>query len=517
MSVPTHRAPRKQRTSLRLVVGVSVAALALTAGISSTAHADDVAVDNDVIQAGVQHSVDLTVAPGAPVSASAQMVADWQGSKHLVPGTTLTIGVAGSSDYDGVTGVSVGDAVASVPDPWTSATPNFTLSSAISFNAPATPGTYNLVIHYVATSYSCDSGDDKCLSPGTGDPFLINLTVESPGATNTAPSVSFSSPPTNADEGTETTFDFAITDPDNGPWSFASGYPDCGSGTLASGASIDSTLMTGSFACTFPDGVVPPVDDAVKLRVSDSAGGTSAEVSTLVTVNNVAPTVEAPAFVSTSVDCRNSVTLGGISFSDPGVIDADWTISIDWGDGNTEPDITAGTQGAQGNVSHTYNAPGSYTATVAVTDKDGGEGSNTSSNQVTVNQTYTVDFLPPFDDSSPSGLIVNKMKNGRVVPVKATIYDDCAQAFVTDPAENVTIRTSKTSGTGTGDPIETYADAGQSASSTNQFRWSTDGFWIYNLDSKALGLIVGNNYRVDIYVDAVRATTDTWAVLQPVK
>ena len=192
-------------------------------------------------------------------------------------------------------------------------------------------------------------------------------------------------------------------------------------------------------------------------------------------------------------------------------------MSIDWGDGSTDTEYATATQGAQPNQTHTYNAPGTYSATVTVTDKDNGQGSASSSNSVVVAQVYTVDFLPPFDDSSPSGLIVNKMKNGRVVPVKATIYDRCTQSFVTDPTRTVTIKTSKTSGTGVGDPIEDYADAGQSASSTNLFRWSTDGFWIYNLDSKALGLVVNNNYRVDIYVDAVKATRDTWAVLQPVK
>jgi hypothetical protein len=61
-----------------------------------------------------------------------------------------------------------------------------------------------------------------------------------------------------------------------------------------------------------------------------------------------------------------------------------------------------------------------------------------------------------------------------------------------------TATVSKTSGTGTGDPVEEYADAGQSSAGTNLFRWATDstvpggGFWIYNLDSKALGLVVGD-------------------------
>ncbi len=43
------------------------------------------------------------------------------------------------------------------------------------------------------------------------------------------------------------------------------------------------------------------------------------------------------------------------------------------------------------------------------------------------------------------------------------------------------------------------------------------GFWIYNLDSKALGLVVNNLYRVDVYVGLVKATVANWAVLQPVK
>lgn len=37
------------------------------------------------------------------------------------------------------------------------------------------------------------------------------------------------------------------------------------------------------------------------------------------------------------------------------------------------------------------------------------------------------------------------------------------------------------------------------------------------LDSRALGLVVGNAYRVDVYVGSTKATVDTWAVLQPVK
>ncbi len=136
---------------------------------------------------------------------------------------------------------------------------------------------------------------------------------------------------------------------------------------------------------------------------------------------------------------------------------------------------------------------------------------------ITINQTYTVDFLPPFDDSTPSGLIVNKMKNGRVVPVKATLYDDCGKAPVTDPAANVTIKVSKTSGTRQPAIRSRSTRTQASRAPAPMSSGGRDPFWIYNLDSKDLGLVVNNLYRVDVYVGPVKATVANWAVLQPVK
>jgi hypothetical protein len=278
-------------------------------------------------------------------------------------------------------------------------------------------------------------------------------------------------------------------------------------GSLA--ANYAAAGATNSASCSFADNG----SFTVKGRVYDKDGGGTTYIATVV-VNNVPPTVVA-GFTATSVNCQTTATLT-VNPDDAGVNDSPWKVNITWGDGSSEPEITR-TNLSPFTVTHVYALPAAYNATVSVTDKDGDTGSDLV-NGLTINQTYTVDFLPPFDDSSPSGLIVNKMKNGRVVPVKATIYDDCVKSFVTDPAANVTIKVSKTSGGGgAGDPVEEYADAGQSSAGTNHFRWSSDGFWIYNLDSKALGLVVDNAYRVDIYVGAVKATTSNWAVLQPVK
>jgi hypothetical protein len=66
------------------------------------------------------------------------------------------------------------------------------------------------------------------------------------------------------------------------------------------------------------------------------------------------------------------------------------------------------------------------------------------------------------------------------------------------------------------DPVEVYADAGASNGNTNQFRWA-GGHWIYNLDTKALGLTTGGCYRIDVYLDGVKISTQQYAIFKPVK
>jgi len=393
-----------------------------------------------------------------------------------------------------------------------------------------------------SASISGASGSFQCLFPDGDVPAVSstvrvqvkdqgNLTsnIATVGVTvnNVAPQVSYTgSPPSTADEGDTKTYNFSVDDPGDDTYGVSSAfYPTCGTGgSLVSGSLAPASLgsgtasgtVAGSFQCLFPDG---PADTDVSIQFTDSDNEAGNTETQMVHVNNVNPTVVA-GFAVTEVNCQVSLALT-IDPDDKGVNDSPWKINIAWGDGNTEPEITR-TNLDSFSVSHTYALPGPYNATVSVKDKDNGTGSD-NTNPITVLQTYTVDFLPPFDDSTPSGLIVNKMKNGRVVPVKATIFDDCTMAYVTDPTTNVTIKVTKTSGTGTGDPIEEYADAGQSSTGTNAFRWTTDpsvtggGFWIYNLDSKALGLIVNNLYRVDAYVGSVKATVSNWAVLMPVK
>ncbi|MBW8751812.1 MAG: PKD domain-containing protein [Propionibacteriales bacterium] len=533
MSVPVHRAPRAHGSRRWRAASALLAIAALSLATAGIAMADDVSVDSDVFHPGVQHSVDITKAPGAAVSVTAQMDVGRQGSKHLAGGTPITVSLdATPTTYGGVSGVTVGDATGTVPAGWGIGSPDFTLNSLVTFNAPTIPGNYQLVIHYLASEFTCLPGNDGCINGGTGDPFIINLTVQAPTPTNTAPVVAFTNAPTTANEGDTKTFSFSITDPDaTDTQSFAAGYPNCG---VSAVGGHDNTLVGtptltntgGSFSCKFVDGLQTAIANTVSVEVNDGTANSNL-ATTGVTVSNLAPVVAVPAFSITTVNCQVQVSLGNVSFTDAGIYDATWNGDIDWGDGSTHSTFAATAQGlVTPSPTHTYTSGGTFAATVTVTDKDHLSGSNTtaSGSSITVIQ-YKTDFLPPFDDSSPSGLIVNQMKSGRVVPVKASIYDYCAQAYVTSPAA-VTINLQKVATPTTApnpDPVESYADAGASSSNTNLFRWTTDstapggGFWIYNLDSKALALVVGQYYRIDIKVNGVLATGTDWAILQPVK
>jgi hypothetical protein len=314
---------------------------------------------------------------------------------------------------------------------------------------------------------------------------------------------------------------------------FAAGYPDCGAGNTVSNESISAT--GGSFDCTFVDGVVPAVNSAVKVKVVDSGSLASNEASTNVLVSNADPVVAAPAFASTMVCQGASATLTGIDFSDAGVDDDNWTLGIDWGDGSTDySDPAVTTQDPYSNQPHTFSVPGTYSATVTVTDKDTGSGSNTSSNTVQVVAHYSLTFQQPVDGttSSDDPQKVNTVKLGRVVPVKVLVTDNCANSFagayVTDPATLVKIRAALAPASGGTllDAVEQYADAGAANSDSLYFRWTSDatapggGFWIYNLDTKNFNQFVfasGQTYRIDATIGGVLATGNQYALLKMVK
>lgn len=293
------------------------------------------------------------------------------------------------------------------------------------------------------------------------------------------------------------------------------------------------TNQAGKLSVTVPAGATDGAANAIKVKIlvtNISNGETMSDQAKVVVLNytieanvpagptNAKPVITSAAFTADHVDCRNQATLS-VTFTDTG--STSWTYSVDWDNDGTFEDVDVATGLSSPGTfaaTHTYDTPGTYTAVVVVKDNQG-LASDPANDSIVVNQTYTVAFLAPFDTSNPNLAVINKAKAGRVVPVKATIFDDCAQTFVTDPATLVRIGVSKaTTPTGSSsDSVEAYSDAGASNGNTAYFRWSSDGFWIYNLDTKALALVTGQSYRIDIFLGAVKATDDEWGLLATVK
>jgi DNA/RNA endonuclease G (NUC1) len=167
-----------------------------------------------------------------------------------------------------------------------------------------------------------------------------------------------------ANEGSALTFDAsASTDPDLGrtdlgrtealtyTWHFSDGGQ--ASGKVASHTFADN----GSFTAT--------------LTVADAFGWEKSAAHN-VAVANVAPTVTLLPTTPLSILSGDAVGVSG-SFTDPGA-DAPWHAVLNWGNGTTTPS-TLNASGATVTGSSTFLALGTYTVSLAVTDKDGATGS----------------------------------------------------------------------------------------------------------------------------------------------
>ncbi|MCB8943691.1 MAG: DUF11 domain-containing protein [Ardenticatenaceae bacterium] len=119
--------------------------------------------------------------------------------------------------------------------------------------------------------------------------------------------------------------------------------------------------LTHTYADDNPSGTATD-GYTVTLHLTDSDGA-STETTALVTVHNVPPDVQAGASHSQS-QVNSPITFNG-QFSDPGIEDT-FAILWDFGDGVMVADTLTPT--------HRYLQPGTYTATLTITDDDGGVG-----------------------------------------------------------------------------------------------------------------------------------------------
>ncbi len=214
-----------------------------------------------------------------------------------------------------------------------------------------------------------------------GSPFPVNVRVtdahggEATDSTtivvaNVAPAVrDVTVSPSPSDEGQAVTASASFADPGAGDGPFTCTV-DYGAGPV-DGVVVGDTCTGPSH--TYGDNGL----SAVTIAVTDKDGGTGEDSADHV-VANVVPSVGA-VVVSPSPSDEGQTVTASASFSDPGASDGPFTCTVDYGagpvDGTIDGDTCTGPP-------HTYGDNGLSAVTIAVTDKDGGTGSNSTTHVV---------------------------------------------------------------------------------------------------------------------------------------
>ncbi|HVX40189.1 MAG TPA: PKD domain-containing protein [Gemmatimonadaceae bacterium] len=295
-------------------------------------------------------------------------VADQDGDG--VPDATDNCPTVSNADQADANGNGVGDACESAP--------TVQLSPAGYVGAPGSQATFTAIAQDADNPLNTLTYEwrvNGIVQPNaTGPTFTstfsadatVRVTVKDPGnltgfadatvhiLTNQPPTASFSGSFTTT-EGAPVAVTVTASDPDNDALSYR--WDVNGDGT------VDSTTTVPTVTLTYADNGTQQVN----VTVDDGKGG-SVNAGTTVTVTNVPPTNTATSAPGT-IDMGQSYTLTG-AFTDPGVNDAPWSVSINWGDGSAAQTVATSTTSFA--AAHTYPKFGSYAITYTVTDKDGG-------------------------------------------------------------------------------------------------------------------------------------------------
>ena len=286
------------------------------------------------------------------------------------------------------------------------------------------------------------------------------------GAFNQPPDVGPIAGATTVREGDSGTYTIGATDPDGDAlshqWTVVSGN-----------AQIDGPSTGATVDLRFTDG-----PSAVQLAVEVSDGhGHAITRSLAVDEANVAPTLSALALTgaeATACAGGNDVNLA-VDFTDPAGANDQYAGTIDWGDGSPSTSFT-GSPVSQG---HHY-AAGRFTATVGVSDEDGGNAEPATGSVALLYQMSGI--LQPINADGSS---IYARKKGSTIPVKVRITD-CAQAPVGGLAPK--IGTSQNNNLVEADPVNEVAST-SAADTTGQMRYdAAAGQYIYNLSTTDLSV-----------------------------
>ncbi|WP_323791546.1 post-COAP-1 domain-containing protein [Nocardioides sp.] len=283
-----------------------------------------------LITGGGDTGTDVTVEPGESATASATLAGD------NASGASGTVTYTWYSDDTCTTVESAGAAQDIVT--------NGTLPDSDPVTLPA--GTYHVI-----AEYGGDAGNEPSAS-ACGDAVL---TVKAP---NVAPTIASDAGAVSTPEGTDAGNSGTYADDDGDDVSLSADV----------GTVVDHEDGTWAWSNPAPDGPAGPYTVTI---TADDGNGESATTSFTVTVDNVAPEVEAGP--DQEITFGSSAGLDG-SFADPGT-DADWDVAIDWGDG--ESDSASASSTGPIDHAHQYLTLGDHTVEVCVTDKDGATGCDT--------------------------------------------------------------------------------------------------------------------------------------------
>ncbi|WP_207006498.1 PxKF domain-containing protein [Nocardioides aromaticivorans] len=480
----------------------AVGALGLASGIAAAASADDVVATNPnfITSGGVKT---LTVEKGA----TASVVMDYKNTNGDIkngcnisqtPGSKLVLSAAASTPstvtFQG--GLPASLEFPNCGDKSFSLTPTAVGETTISFAFSSVVGTAGagagdfdvsgmtfklIVVEPEQEDPDGDGdgvpdGDDNC--PAVSNPGQENADGDALGdacdPNSFAPVVDVQAGDATGDEGSTlaTTGSFADAD---GNASLTLSVPSGTPGTFTDNGD-------GSFAWSLD------TDDDTSGTVvvtADDGEHATASQSFDYLASNVAPTVDA----STVATGACAVALSA-SFADPGTADTH-VASIDWGDGSAAEGVDPATTPVTG--SHTYATNGTFTASVTVTDDDGGVGSDSAAGFATKNTPSAI--LQPINASGTQ----STFKIGSTIPVKIRVTG-CDGAPVSNLSPTVSL--AKLGNDTSGGVLEEAVTA--PATNGLAMRWSaSDLQYIYNLSTKAAqtnqgAALAAGEYRVRV-------------------
>jgi hypothetical protein len=227
-----------------------------------------------------------------------------------------------------------------------------------------------------------------------------------------------------------------------------------------------------------------------EITVTASDGQATVSQSFAYSASNVAPVVTTTATATAACTVSLATT-----FTDAGTADTH-TGWIAWGDGTST--ASAPVTSPMAGSSHTYSANGTYSATVTVTDDDGGIGSDS---EAFATKLTPGALMQPINAAGTRSVF----KLGSTIPVKITVTG-CDGGLVTALTPTVSLTRLDTNPDGTTN--ETAADV----TPTNglKMRWS-DTLYIYNLSTKLSqqtgSALTAGTYRVSVNDDSFYAPT----------